>query len=224
MGQNSCAPSGARPDAASIRWVRFASHRLPSCAPPARRLAAIPLKTAENFLIRVIRVICGSTREFGFSPNSEVAAAQPPGSTGDPPVPSGDPPLGTRQPPELFQAPFPKAAFRSFRRASGPTGRAGSPFHPIQLRSSGLALSTAKFWNWTRLRDGWKAATGCGSVQTEGLAHPRSAPGRWRAGPGGSDYGAGGRRPGTLARSAIIFVVHSGQMPWVNSTSTCCFR
>ena len=39
-----------------------------------------------------------------LSPNSEVAAAQPTGSTGHWPVPSGDPPLGTGRESELFRA------------------------------------------------------------------------------------------------------------------------
>ena len=45
-------------------------------------------------------------QNHAFPARHEVAAAQPPGSTGPRPVPSGDPPLGTGSAHELFPAPL----------------------------------------------------------------------------------------------------------------------
>ena len=57
--------------------------------------------------------------------DGQVARATLSRGTGDPPVPSGDPPLGTERRVELSNACF-CAKFLPFRRASGPTGRAGA--------------------------------------------------------------------------------------------------
>ncbi len=72
-----------------------------------------------------------------LNPNSEVEAAQPPGSTGNLPVPRGYQPRGREGRLESFVTFLPEADALPFRRASGPTARAGSPCHPFLFRSSG---------------------------------------------------------------------------------------
>ena len=74
-------------------------------------------------------------QECPLNPNSEVAAAQPPGSTGHWPVPSGDPPLGTGSVPGLFGAATFQGSLSVIPSGQWPDGTGGSPVLPSLLRS-----------------------------------------------------------------------------------------
>ena len=72
-----------------------------------------------------------------FSPNSEVAVAQPSGSTGNLPVPSGDSPLGTGRRTNFSRRLFPVSATFPFRPASGRTAQASRLCYPNLVRNAG---------------------------------------------------------------------------------------
>ena len=100
------------------RWVKLSAE----CNSAARFDNASRLfREDQRFQIHPLLI----TPEFGLSPNSEVVAAIPTGSTGHWPVPSGDPPLGARKAQELFRASVSSSNVLPFRPASGRRAQAG---------------------------------------------------------------------------------------------------
>ena len=132
---------------------------------PGRKSVCGALPVGEHFcgLKAALRAVgCPATSGFGFNPNSEVAAAKPPGSTGHWPVPSGDPPLGTGSAHKLFPAPLAKGGVPVVPSGKWPDGTGGSPVLPFatsefrfNARQEPLSLRSRRIWRapWSGCRD-----------------------------------------------------------------------
>jgi len=71
-----------------------------------------------------------------MNPKTEDAHSKQNGGTGNLPVPRGNLPRGSRHARAANWFAFNEISRAQFRRASGPTERAGSPCHPFQFRCS----------------------------------------------------------------------------------------